>query len=473
VVVARKKNSTFTGATIYDTDVDAPTFKRVIESTVGDVALIFDKVTGQNSEASTIIHDGSADRGAKLNVPIVNQYVGHSLNLGGTIPAKGGNGGAGTFWIWCAPVFISADSTDVSVEIGGQFDSPVADLNPQVQVFSTSFVSESTSRMTAFIAQGEPDTMYRGIVNAMPHGVHYVAVSVDTSTLRDVTAIGLLNYVRIRPYVQMGSRIDQDGPINASGAAAIALRAANDFGIFTPSATEGVAHRNFDASMFADLESIDGYTLAGLNRNLNGLFEYVSGYPAGGNATYTQVDHDGSGVPDATNPARVRFEYHSQALYGSTEPQIAFPIWCECFGAFEGNDGKFAVNLAQPPTAGMLAWYAPWPIATTSMGLRSVPLLMPDFQSGTSALKAHVLIGSDASAAVGSWTFQIQTTTGNSATVAPTACDGTNTLWKCEISSIPFTGDALEQVTLVSARTGAKGGIGELCIIGIALYFDP
>lgn len=476
--MARKKSTTFQGATILDTDVDAASYQRVIENAVGDVALVFDKVTGQHGETSTIIHDGSTGRGARLGIPIVNQYIGRGLNLYGTPPAKGGNGGAGTFWIWCAPVFLVPGETTLQIEMSARFNKPASDLKLQVQVFSTSFASEATSAMDSTAGRGEPDSVFACSLSGLTAGaVHYVAISIDTSTLKDFE-VGFLSYVRIRPRMTFsGRRVGLDFPNGI--ARAPALRATSDFGIFSPAATEGVAHRNFDAAMFGTQLAIDGYTTAGLNRNLNGLLEYVTGYPAGGNATYTQIDQDGAGVADATDPARVRFESHARALFGggsplyASEPQIAFPIWCECFGAFQGNDGKFAVDLAEPPSNGMIRWYAPWPISTAALAIRSIPCLMPDFQSTSSTLTAHILIGSDANANVGNWAFQIQTTTGNSASVAPVACSVANTLWRVSITGIPFTGDNLEQVSIVSSRTGAKTGIGELCVIGACLYFSP
>src|SRR5574337_1522366 len=103
--MARKKNSSFQGATVFDTDVDAPSFQRVVENTVGDVALIFDKVTGSNGETSTIIHTGASDRGARLGVPIVNQFIGKSINLTNPVFSKATNGGLGETWLlW--PVFL-------------------------------------------------------------------------------------------------------------------------------------------------------------------------------------------------------------------------------------------------------------------------------------------------------------------------------------------------------------------------------
>src|SRR5689334_14147556 len=115
--MARRKNSTFVGATIRDIDVGAATFKRVISNVAGDVALIFDKVTGAHSEASTIIHDGSADRGARLGAPVVNQFIGRTLTL--TSPTtKGASGGFGDIWIWAAPFYLSSGETTLLVEVG-------------------------------------------------------------------------------------------------------------------------------------------------------------------------------------------------------------------------------------------------------------------------------------------------------------------------------------------------------------------
>src|SRR5687767_10002253 len=77
--MARVKNSSFQGATTFDTEVHAPSFTRVLKTAQGDAALIYDKVTGRNSEANTINREGDAGRGAKLRIPLVNQCVNANL----------------------------------------------------------------------------------------------------------------------------------------------------------------------------------------------------------------------------------------------------------------------------------------------------------------------------------------------------------------------------------------------------------
>jgi hypothetical protein len=455
-LMARKKNSAFVGVSVFDTDVDAPTFGRAIENTVGDVALVHDMLTGENGETNTINHSGDG-RGAPLRVPLVNQFIDREIDL--TAPAtKDTNGGDGETMLLPYVVFVPPGEENIVFRFYmSTSDRLFSEGQMQLVVTDTSLVEEHRVEMSAFDEGGYNYRVSGNLVGVTP-GLKIMSVRLRTDLVIGIGGdvpmgriISCSIFSGARRLGQRSPRIEQDLP----------------WGVTEPAATEGVAHVSFDEAMFGGSptnEPIDAFITAHTNRNINGILEYTTGWPAGDNADYYHVDDS------ASNPTKSRFHAHTRSLYAS-EPEVAFPLWCQSFGAFL-SAGKFVVDLAQPPTIGMLGWYAPWPISTGLQTFVSLPCLFPDFQSSSSRLKCAVLIGSDASAAVGNWTITCATSAG-SASATPTACDGANTLWLASISAIPFTGDASDLIEIKTQRAGAKGGIGELCVLSVCVYYEP
>lgn len=464
--MARKKNTTFAGVSVFDCRVDAPTFKRIAESGIGDSALIFDRATGSNGETGLITHEGSGN-GCPLGLPIASQLIGRSLNL--TSPStKDTSGGTGQTIIAPYVVRIPPGETTLIVEVMISDMAAVSPLGAHLRIVQQSTGTELADVQMTAVPFGTA-TMLTATVRELPAGYMLVFPTVDTDTISPGSStvnVGRLECVIIRHDV--GQAIGE----NAAGEAVDTARTTEArYDVQTPGAAEGLFHRNFDEALFTNEDALSSYELGGWNANLNSLDEYITGRPAGGGPDYTHVDHDGAGVADDVDPARVRFESHTRATYAG-EGQVNLPIWCESFGAWL-DQGKFVVNAAEPPTTGMLDWYAPWPISTASLDLRAGRFVMPDFQTGASLLKCGVLIGSEASAAVGNWSFRVATAAGVSAAQVPTAITGSgNTLWFVEITAIPFSPDTEETVTLRCSRSGAKGGINELAILGVCLNFQ-
>lgn len=471
--MARKKNATFAGVPIMDADVGVATFGRDVENVTGDVALIFDKATGENSEANVIVHDG--DEGALLGAPIINQWIDRTLKLTSHDTASK-SGGIGETWIYPVPFHLAAGETQLIVEVGATIH---AGLVPFAKVCDTS--NAEVTRKDLVLETGfrdESADLWRATLTGLTAGWNLFFVVIDTTDIDTIQGLvdgelGHLFYVRARPRLSssklgagVGSEASKaDGPRDAGG---------DVYGVTTPAATEGIAHTSFDDGMFADLESIDGYWASRLNRNLTGLEEAISASPAGGNTSYVHEDQDGAGAADDTNPARVRFEAHSQALYAN-EGQIDFPVWCEAFGAGIAS-GFYVVDEAQPPTKGMLQWYAPWSKDETERVIRTNFFNVPDFQSAASRLQCAVLFLStnEAGADPTQWTIKARTSTGN-ATASPVDTDGNQILWLAIITAVPFTGDRQELFELLMSRASAKPastpGIGEIAALGAALAF--
>lgn len=462
--MARKKNASFQGVDVFGVDVDAPSFRRAVENGVGDTALIYDMLTGLNGEANTIDHSGDG-RGCPLGLPLVNQRIFRNLNLENP-SSKDVNGGTGQLIFAPYVIFLPPGEDTIvvvaTVDLGTVDDSVLA---PHLIIRATDMTLVVDVPFRSFFVRGH--TMWAAIYSGLGGGQRYfVFPQIETSHVPSTAVGGQMPLLRsMKIHHGLAGRPPQPPRIDTE----------DRFGVTEPTSTEMLFHKDFDEGLFANERSINGYVLANWNRNLNAIDEFMRRWPAGGNLSYVHVDHDSGGSPDSSNPARSRFDAHTRSLAGyPDEPEIAFPLWSASFGAFLAS-GKFAVELAEPPTIGCLEWFAPWPEVggATNVDIRRLRCLVPDFQSTSSNLKCAVLIGSDGDADVGSWNISVVSTTGTSATVAPVACDGTNDWWLATVTAIPFTGDGEERFTIRASRTGAKSGVGELCFLAACLYFEP
>ena len=465
--MARKKNAAFVGASILDVDVDALTYTHTMANACGDTARIFDRVTGQNahSASDTINHDGTAGRGSLLGVPIAAQWIGRNISV--TSPAAGKDGSVGQTWLIATPVFIPPGETALTVEVVGTF---LQDLQLKAY-FKTSAWAQVGDQLEVTLAdkgsiKGNSVDAWRGSFTGLPSGLCYFFI--EATTLAASTGDPGEGGVAFASLYSWGLYARRKKAV----ADVAARRASNIFGVTTPGATEGMANVSFDGALFANREALHGYLTAYENRNQNALEEYITGWPCGGNASYTHVDHDGAAAPDASDPARSRFMAHTRSLYAA-EPEIAWPLWCEAFGAFK-TDGGLVVDAVQPPTLGMLKWYAPWSSSGALTTMRRLQMQYPDFQSAASRLKVACLVGFD-TGTIGDW----DVTTGGVTAAFSTTFSGMpsgNCLAVATGTGLAFTGDsqAAHNLALVKTRaTGLARAIKSCTLLGSCLYFEP
>ncbi|MEK9809428.1 MAG: hypothetical protein VW362_03205 [Candidatus Nanopelagicales bacterium] len=478
--MARKKNSSFAGVRIPDADPSSPTFARAIEDIAGDVALVYDKITGENSEANTVNHAGnpaSSTRGAMLGIPIVNQYIGRRLTMWDSSATK--DGGEGETNIYAVPFFLpggtsSGEADDLMLDVFFTFDVPSPDLlNPYVVIYDTASFTETVRKplqLDSSPRAGGLQRLFCDLSGEIADGGTYVLFVRMTPYRDPPNATSAVTYdVEVGTFQSICLRSTRMGNI----ANTPQRLSTSPFSVWTPGTTEGLGHRNFDAAHFTDRYSLNAFALIGLDRNLNALLEYLTGWPAGGNASYTHVDHDSGGSPDSTDPARSRFFAHTRSLYAS-EPQVDFPLVVVGCGAFK-TDGGLVVEAANPPTFGMTDWYAPWPTTTAALAMDIAEVVFPDFQTSSSALKGMILVGSDGAADVGTdWTGSFLTTAGTTTCGAFTALDANNRYWLASASAVSFTADTRDGVNCRLQKTaGALEAIDQIVLLGWCLYFDP
>lgn len=465
--MARHVNASFVGTRVADVDVDAPTFKRTVEDVVGDVALTHDKLNGTNGiDAGETVNHSGGERGCLLGLPMVNQLINADMLI--TTPtAKDEHGGVGEHVVAPYIVRLMPGETGFTVRLDVS-DAPAGleDVGgAYVRVFSTAMVEEVVEVFQ--YVNGGSAMVAR--VRDLPSGFHLVFPIMRSDLVG--SDLGILRSASIHHERKRRAR---PAPERVS-----------NFGVWEPSATEGVVHRDFDTGFFGETQAIDGYVVTGLNRNMNGLDEYVSGWPCGGNVNFTQEDHDDVGAPEAINPRRSRFHAHTRSgiefaeEFYPDEPEIAFPLFAATCGPFiflPGSGGaKFVVELASPPTYGMLAWQTPWPEDEAQQSIVKAYVMAPDFQTQDSRLKMAALILSDGSADVDEWEV---TTTSNgnvSAGVAPVNIDGgANNFWLATNIEVPFDPDVPNEISLGLERlSGTISAVGEIAIVAWCLYYEP
>lgn len=471
--MARVKNSSFGGTTVYDADIDAPTFTRVLKNVAADTALVYDRLTGKNGETTTINHGGTTGRGCRPGYMIINQCMDAdcAMTNPGSTAAKGG--AAGLTILAAAPFRQQGGETELLVEIDASGE--LYQYAPTATIISTAgavlaqapmFAPPGDVQLGAGVRVVADATTFSGRLTGLSgSGLAFLVVYVNTtkwasSTVTPPASIALTG-LRLGP-MRKGSTPTWN--VDRQEAAVV--------GVTTPSATEMVAWRDLDASLFTDQMAYSAYLTAGINRNQNGLMEMLTGWPAHGNASYTHVDHDGAAVADATNPARSRFHAGTQSLE-ATEPVFAMPLQCEALGAT--MDNGYSVIDAYTPTLGWLRWYPPHHGSNkASTNVWRTVVAFPDFPNGGSSGLEWIVLISGTAITPGDWTAGISIGGGAYTGTSTLTQIGTSNLYYATGSALNFGPDVTARVDVTTQKTGvpAKGVWDECQIVGWYLGFN-
>lgn len=472
--MARLKNSTFTGTVVPDGDVDAPTFTRVMREAQSDLALIYDKLTGLNAETVLIDHQGDvkadALRGCPLGIPIANQFVGADLSYENPTDVGGAKDGAtGDTFIIAVPFFQPTAEASFTVRLTVGMSGLAPASAGHALVYSTAGAIVEEQPIVVSDDENAGDVVLTSDLTVTA-GLRFLLVALDTDR-RVLTPDFELDWWTLAPH-----RL-RSGP-----GMGVRRKTTDDVGVTTPAANEALAWRDIDASLCADLMPLSAYLVAGANRNANGLYEYLTGHPAGDDASYTHVDHDGAAAPDDVNPARPRFHGGQRELAGyPAAPLFEFPVHCEAFGALQTN-GLVVVDAYSSATqAGMTGWQPIIPSRKTKTTVHQAFVTTPDFPAGASSnLKWAVFAcftedpSNGSGNGPGAWTAYIDTGTGAEGS-SVFARMGTTAFAYASGSALDFAPDATQAVQLKIEKTGAaaKATIREIQVLGWCLYYDP
>ena len=247
---------------------------------------------------------------------------------------------------------------------------------------------------------------------------------------------------------------DANGLSAGNGGTAISDPYETNASTFTPSSD----HDTYDEEVTVD-GPLSAYVLTRVNRQLNALWERITGALIPGNATYqTTTTWDNN-----------RSSFTAEGL-------LDFPMAIVALGACHGDTGKPSVGdyAASAPTDGLIDWTMHPTTRSTSWAILTLLAMQcPSFSTSSSTLKAKVLIHAPGGAAP-DWRFRINNTTvpGASAGVAPVVI-GSSNFFVASITAIPFTASAdnLLQVQISNTTTAALAD--PIDVLGVVLYYEP
>lgn len=482
--MARVKSATFKGAMPGEVDVHAPTYTRVIKNAIGDLALAYDKITGSNSEAEITNHDGTVGRGCPLGVPWVNQSFGgrtESSRAGmwgidltyTSATTKGSDASFGDTAIFAVPVFIPPGERDITIKIAGRG----LDIWPwRVELWKESDGSVIFSGELRHSVNARYETLGLSSGNNGTSGAGLLClllVYADTSARQVTSGDTPDSQTFVYSLFAGPTRIRRAPSARAQMAGMMPTRRSTDDYTAAGGSLDSI-WRDFDSTLFVDEMPMHAYLTGGANRNRNSLAEYITGWPAGGNASYTRAD---SG---SNEPSRSEFASHSRSTTGgftTIEPEVAWPLVASAFGAFQ-LAGNVVVN-ATPPTIGLLDWYAPMPMVAainTPAALYNLRCEVPHFKSSASKLKVCVLAGFGTAATTEAvkWKSSVKMGTATASTAVAFAQVASTKLLTSKQTAIAFNADLIaEAASIRLEKTAAKSTFDEIVILGACLYFEP
>lgn len=468
--MARLSNIPFVGSSVFDCDVDAATFRRVVRDAQADTAGVYDMVTGANTPSVTLDRDGTEGHGSLIGAPLVNQWL--SRDFGMVNPAAtGADGGPGRAYLLAVPVFVPPGETEIVVHITG--DLGIVNLSPWSVIKSAStFANNSDAAPLTADPAGIRGRDFKCTLTNVVSGAQILVVEIAYTPLNQQN-----NAIDSWSVYFPRTEVDR-----ATSPATRETTESNALPITTPSATEALAFVDMDSTRFptGSNVAIDGVMLTSLNRSQNGLIEYITGWPVGSQKDYTQVDHDGVGVADDVAPARSRFWSLNNSLAGAPVPQFALPIASWAGGPVYLADGVNAtpgvlVDPSAPTTVGMTEWFPPWIETRTKTGVGQCMVNVPDLPT-SAALKWVVLCTAMDVSELSSWIVHVSTDAfATEDTAVPAVLSGNVII--ATGTALGVTKDTLRALSVAFSKpTGTKNPAtnpAHLCFVGACFYYEP
>jgi hypothetical protein len=196
---------------------------------------------------------------------------------------------------------------------------------------------------------------------------------------------------------------------------------------------------------------LSAWVTSRLNRKINALWEYVTGGTVPGNVA-----------------RQLSNTWNNNRTTWSAEALLEFPITSIAVGA--------SADIASPKTPSLtqLSGWIRYPDkhATAASVFSGAILQMPGFRTSPSDLRVEVLMEAPDNDSLVNWRFDA---VGSAAAteVAPTQIGGSR-WWRAQITGVPFTAAATNQLDVRVRHVGPSGGLSDLVqMTGVCIYFDP
>jgi hypothetical protein len=447
--VTRTRNTAFRGITPPECDVDVKAYQRVVLESVQDFNRLYDVCTGENgvSSVDTILHNCDGGAGSPLGVPIINTYVGFKPWLE---DASTANLYGGDLYIYGFTAFIPQGET--AYELVLEFASDDVDL----EVLDLTGASYYGGLVPGEYASTAGGTMrHRWLLQFQGTGERLIFLFRKTIETEGDIPIRHVRMYPARLAADVAPRLASSTgenpfpvPVPASGLPADAATGVE------------IIHDEMCVAQYA----LPGRVLTVLNRNLNAMWEYITGSPVPGNDEVTNAD------TSSTNPTTSRFMAHTQSEFAS-EPLVEWPLFAEGVGCSRVDNGAFCCDNVNPPTDGVLDWHVPYPRDVAATTGHQIRLRLPDFPTASSQLKILALfVNESGKGTPGNWEARVTTGAGSSAWVFVTQVGSTN-LWTAELTAVPFTADINNNIALETRNLASAFVFGELAFKGWSGFF--
>lgn len=439
--MARRKGTTFTGANALDTDKGAPIFRHWAEAVADDLGLIFDKLTGQNAEATPFDHRGGG-RGCPLSIPLANQTIERSIAIEA--------GSSGKFfadtYLLAVPVFVPRGEDPLYL-IDVDHYQLRSDTGLLVEVRDSSWAivyGPATPASTRPAGVSTFSTSSWSI--PLSTGLNFITVKILAADLATTPVNSRIKGWRLYPERFINTP-------ESSVATGVIVEGNSADGNQYPAATSlSSGWSDFYDEQFTDASEagLDPYFLTRANQQVNALLEYVMG-----------------GVVPGNNTRQLTTEWRNNRAVFAAEPEIDFSLCSIAMGSCL-TDGDASRDSAL--SHGMLDWAAPQlqgGVTPTNIAVSRMSLMVPRFATATPRTKACILAASHA----GTPTSITATINASGTTAAFTQMGATN-FYIAQPADYTFTQGAVQLMAprLTKASNAVKD---ELQILGYCLYFDP
>jgi hypothetical protein len=426
--MARLRNDTFVGSSIYDVDIDQLTFRRVVENAIGDTALVEDVLTGAHSPpADTLIDHRGDGRGCPLGAPLVNLLFARSP---GDEP-EAAFSDADSAYLFVVPFYLPRGEPDVDIAVGTDtaIDGAVA------HVFDTTW----TEVATAVLSFSAAERLMRASVALDAGALYVLAVEAKrgVSATQSITSL-FVGFERM-----------------AAGGLLRAPASNPGEDVRVPVSGGAMSLTSMDENVVGDARAISSWHLTRLLANQNALEEHLTGAPAAGNAEFTLE------ASSAVAPSTSAFHDHSRSTDKPNEGLVDFPLGAWSFGGIgvDGDDVGFSA-----------AWKAPALASGYSSVLAEVPVQCPTFDSATATVVIVMPWGTEFDVIVASAAF-LTSAEGNLGTEsAAVARMGTSDFAIAIIEGLDVANDAYNSLRLsLDTSDGIGGQVAR--VLGACAYF--
>ena len=456
--MALLKNLTFAGSPIYDVDPGVETFARTLANAQGDIAGLL-ALSTDNTETDHANHSGDG-RGALIGNHWVNQAMGLGLGLD-TGGAKNGGVVAGDAYNFFWFVRIEPGETEVLVE--ATFSNLIDGFRPRASLSLTTNIATAVGDDLEQELTGDTGAglrMLSCLFTGCAAGLALLTIALDCT--RDTGGTVLLDSTEL---VDVVVRKNRAGVVKV----AATRDTSNPVSVVAPGAAQALFFQQIDQAVFSvsfGEQAITGWHTSRIDRNINAVVEFLTGAPAGTNATYTHTESA------LLSPTRDRFKAFSRKTF-ATEPIPIIPIASVCLGGIK-DDGGYLVDPASGPSVAARRAFAPYATSAVAVSLCRVGCRMPDIpDAGSSVLRWAVLVGQ--SSAAGHTNTRVQIQMGGetaSALTAPTAITGAAHLAVLTGTALDMRRDQRDEIKVNLSQVAGVFSSLDYCLLAAAVWVE-